>query len=479
MLGQRDFNLIHAFDIRPYVWALALGLTLGAATMLSPIAGIALIVLAAGLVITLQNPLLLTYALIFATVIFSGMPRGSLIPMFIPNEPVLAGVVALGALIVILRQTTQRTTPGGVVASTIIFALGTIILPIIIYMLRGFSFGIADIFGLVAPLQFVAIMWLFANLPKNDNERMRIIQVMFLAATFVAFTAMLEAGNVGFMRTILDRFYPNIHTETAAEHGRVVSILGAWNSLGNFLMIVLIMIVMMFDKTKVRLYQINMAICALLSLFALVASGSFASIGGFVIALIITRIFDRTGLDKLGYIVGGLILVGVIMYPIVAPRLAYQFEGSNSTDDSILPSTFAYRLKVWETVFFPALERNNNFLYGITPNLVGGGAGIFRWGWTENQYLYLLVRSGLVSLVAHFIWVVAFSAWLYGKLRREKGMGQGLAIGLFALFITLTIMGMTNEVFTNSGSMDYFWMLLGLTLKSGSQEPQETALVKT
>ncbi|MCA9911345.1 MAG: hypothetical protein KC519_21980, partial [Anaerolineae bacterium] len=370
-----------------------------------------------------------------------------------------------GFLVIILSNSSGQT-PLGLVAALALYIVGTSILPTVLFMLRGFKMGIGDMFGLIAPVQYLVVLWLFSNLPKNDDERMETLQVMYLGITMVSLSTIGQFLGVGFVDALIFRFYPSIQTETAAEYGRVTSILNAWNSLGNFLMIVLLLIILTYPLAKKRWHRYNMIAAGGLGALAFFLSGSFASIGGLLIAFLITRYFDRRGMKQMLYFAAALVVLGVIMAPIISTRLEYQF-GSGGSSNSIVPQTLSHRFKLWETLFFPALERNNNWIWGITPNLAS--SGIFTWGWTENQYLYLLIRSGVISLIAHLAWMAMMMLWLYRKMKRSKvgTLSFALTLGSFALMATLGVMGMTNEVFTNSGSIDYYWMLLGLTVKVG------------
>ncbi|NJO84735.1 MAG: hypothetical protein HC828_19525 [Blastochloris sp.] len=213
------------------------------------------------------------------------------------------------------------------------------------------------------------------------------------------------------------------------------------------------------------IYQLNLYTSLFLSVACLLASGSFASVGGLAIAVFITKIFERRGLKLLGVLLLAGVVAAILLYPIISTRFEYQFGDAGGGT----PQTLEYRFHLWETVFFPALLKNNNFVLGITPYLSGG---VFSWAWTENMYLFLLVRSGLVSLIGHLLWVGMSVVWLYRFIRKGQGLQRTLAVILFSLFITLTIMGMTNEVFTNSGSIDFFWMYMGLVAKGGSSYVQ-------
>ncbi len=450
------------FDLQPYLLALALGATLGLASVVSPLAGLAIIVVGVGLLVILRNPLLLLYMHALAVVWLSGVPRDHLIPILRPNEPLLALAAGMGFIIIILRHSKTRA-PTQIITAIVVLALGTSILPVLLYALRGFRIGISELFSLLGPLQYLVVTWLFANLPRSQAERMQVLQVMIAGVTMVALVGILEALGVGFVHSFIAFMYPSIHQSQAADVGRVISILGAWNSLGNFLMISMLFMWMLLPTLKTPLYRYNTIIALGLSAFCLLASGSFASIIGLVIAFGISRIFERRGLRQMAYMLGGLVVAGIIMFPLIAPRFEYQFGEDGSR--GFVPQTLTYRFYLWETIFLPALERNNNWIWGINPNLTGG---VFTWAWTENQYLYLLVRSGVISLIGHLLWVAITAAWLYRRAKHSTGLARVLSVSLFSLLCALTIMGMSNEVFTNSGSIDYFWMLLGIAVKADS-----------
>ncbi|MCC6616424.1 MAG: hypothetical protein IT320_23320 [Anaerolineae bacterium] len=455
----------HQVDYQPYIWALLFGLTLGLATVVSPLAGVGLILGAISIFIILRKPIVLCFMHIMAVIWLSGMPRDYLIPVFVPNEPILLVVAAIGFLIIILGNRGGRT-PTMLVAALAIFVVGTSILPLVLFILRGFKVGVGEAFALIAPVQYLVVLWLFANLPKNDDERMEVLQIMYLGSIMVSLSAIGQYLHIGFIESFIVRFYPSLQSETAAEYGRVTSILNAWNSLGNYLMITLILIVLTYPLIKKRWQRYNTMAAAGIGLLTLFLSGSFASIGGLLIAYIITLYFDRRGVKQALYLAGVMIVVGIIMAPLIATRLEFQFGGGGGSN-SLVPQTLAQRFKLWDTIFIPALLRNNNWIWGITPNVFA--SGIFTWGWTENQYLYMMIRSGLISLVAHLIWAGMLMIWLYRRIKKETPgtLSFALVLGSLSLLTTLTVMGMTNEVFTNSGSIDHFWMLLGLTVKAG------------
>jgi hypothetical protein len=469
-------------DITQYFWALVFGLAIGAASFLSPFIGVAIIFLIVVLIAALNKPVTLLFLYTFTIVLFSGIPRGELIPLIVPNEPFLALTFGAGLLIILLtnagRHDTEKISPY-VILAIVVYFVGTALLPTLVYLMRGWRLSIPQMLNLLAPIQYLILFWVSANLPRNEEERLQLLHVMIFCASIVSITGLLQAVGFGPMMAILERFYPSEHLATAVESGRVTSILNAWNSLGNFLMIALVLILNVAGLNRAgTLGKINIVTALLLCVACLIASGSFASFGGVILALAITKFFDRRGLKLLGWMAILGVLAVIVLWPIISIRFDYQFGGAGNSGT---PQTLEYRFHLWETIFFPALGKNNNWAWGISPLL---NTGIFTWAWTENHYLFLLVRSGIISLVAHLLWVGMMMRWMWNiRKRSESDVQRMIANVAFALMATLTLMGMTNEVFTNSGSIDYFWMLMGIAAKGGDMmtsrrravEPDEPA----
>lgn len=451
-------------ELRPYLWALAAGIIIGAASFISPFLGLGVVALVVVFYASLSRPVVLLCLYTLAVVLLSGMPRNLLIPLLVPNEPLLALTIGLGTIIILMtnagRQSREKIAPIIIVAIVLYF-VGTSLLPMLVYLMRGWRFSIAEMFNLLAPIQYLLLFWLYAQLPRNAEERLTVLHFMVFCSSIVSITGLLQAANFGPMLSILQQFYPSIHLSQAAESGRITAILNSWNSLGNFLFINLVLILSIAGLRRGFLWNLNLGVALLLNVACLLGSGSFASIGGLVLAVAITKYFDRRGLKLLMWLIGICILAAIILYPIISMRLEYQFGGPGNSGT---PQTLAYRFYLWENIFLPALAKDNGYVWGISPLL---NSGIFTWAWTENQYLFLLIRSGLVSLIAHTAWVMMTLIWLRRLMKGGQEIQRVLAVVVFALLITLTIMGMTNEVFTNSGSMDYLWILMGLTAKGG------------
>lgn len=448
--------------VEPYLWAILIGAVLAGATLVSPLIGVGVVVGVLFAALALTQPVVLCYVLVASVVFLSGMPRGELVPLFIPNEPLL--VLSAGvAFFVALARGKARGVPRHVMLALALMAFGTAIIPAVAYYLRDFPLTTADLFNLVAPIQYIVLVWLFASLPRDGNDRYQIVQFMLACGSLVALIGLMQAVGFSPVVALITTFYPNEHLASAAELGRVTSILGAWNSLGNFLMINLILVLAMQGyKQRTRLGSLNLMTNLALCGACLLASGSYASLIGLVLSLFIVKGFDRRGWKIIIVLLLGMGIAGFFLQNLILERLAYQYRSGG-----IIPETLAYRFKVWQDIYFPLIEQNP--IWGITPTF----AGRFTWAWAESQYLYLLVRSGLVSLIGHLGYVITLMVWAFKTFKdrlTHDELTHQLAIALFAILAVLTIMGLTNEVFTSSGAVDYLWMIVGL-IAAGLAQP--------
>ncbi len=59
-------------------------------------------------------------------------------------------------------------------------------------------------------------------------------------------------------------------------------------------------------------------------------------------------------------------------------------------------------------------------------------------------------------------WIGITLVWLYRRLRRSQGFDRALASAALTIVLMLVVAGITNEVFSFAGTIDYLWILLAL-----------------
>ncbi|MFN8419518.1 MAG: hypothetical protein U0528_09800 [Anaerolineae bacterium] len=447
-------------QLRNIALVVLVGLIIGAASSVHFILGFALIIGVVAAYVSLVYPMILGYVLIFCIITTSGMLRGDIIPMLKINEAMLAVTAGVVFLVVMIRRPAYRIYDPWLVIATLILMLGTAVVPLVAYYARGWKFEVSEIVSLLAPVQFVILFWVFAYLPESDRDRRNLVQFMIVCASILSFVGLLQAAKIGAVQNFLVRWYPGDQTNDAAALGRVTTLFGAWNATGTFLMIIILLLVSLQPLNHPRWARINMYIALALGGATLLASGSFAGMGGLAAGIVIVKYFDRRGMKFLLQLFVALMIASIILSPIIIQRLNYQFAPSSSSD-GLVPQTFSYRLKVWSEVYIPILMKSNPW-FGVVPNMNN-----VSWAWAESQYVYLLMRSGVVSLIAHLVWVWMMCVWLWRKMKTTIGQTQILALVSFAVMILLSVMSFTNEVFTLGGVIDYLWIFIGLIANAG------------
>lgn len=467
-LGSRlEVSLFRWRQLNHYGVAAGVGIILGLLCLVSPLLALAAVFAVAFFLVALVRPIILCYMMIPAIILTSGMERGRIVPMFKPNEAGL--VLALGIMAIILLVNKHRRKVNLMYGKTAFLLLipWLVAAPIIVYLLRGTPLSIRDIFWLVAPLQYFLLFWLFAVVPETKTERQQLLLLMLISATIVALVGLAQAAHIGFVIKLLVNWYPSEHLQALVGDGeggvgRITSLMGAWNSLGILLMATLLIGWSVFPTIKSNIQRIVVLAAMAISGVCLLASGSFAGIGGAVLGVVIIEMLSQRGLRIVPLVVAGLIggaviylLFQSILEPLIASRLNYQFGGGDST-----PQTLSYRFVVWKEVFLPPILEH--FPWPVYPTVPDS----YTWPVEESQYIMLMFRIGIFGLIGHLSWVVFTLVWLVSRLRQGDDFFRGMVISAIALIIVMSVSGLTNSVFTFSGATDYMWIMLGLIVNS-------------
>jgi hypothetical protein len=277
------------------ILAIFSGLGLGLVLLISPWLGLAIAGLGICLLIILTRPVVLCYLMIFAIAFFSGMNRGRIIPYFIPNEPLLILASGLAIPTVLITRRAFSSKVSLLTVGWILLVFGTSIFPFLIYIIRRVSLTTSEVFALLSPLQYLLIYWIFRYIPANEAQVRGILRWMLVCAFVIGVIGLLQTLRASFVLNLLSTWYSSSHEKVALEAGRVSSVLGAWNSLGTFLMLNLLIL-----RTVIGLKPELMSKKAFLAVTGccagcLIASGSYAGTIGLVLGLLIFEFFDNKG----------------------------------------------------------------------------------------------------------------------------------------------------------------------------------------
>jgi hypothetical protein len=458
-------NRLQRGSVPAYILAGLIGLGLGLVCIISPLLGLVAVLGIAFVLVALSKPIVLAYLMIAVTTLAGGMQRDRIIPILSPNEVSLLLTVALILPAFLLTKQRPNKDTKSIVLAFVILVGGTVFIPVAGFLLRGISLDINNAFKLVAPIQYFLLFWLFVFVVNTDIERRRLVQWMLVCGSIVAVVGLLQAARVGFVINILNNWFSSTHLNDSLESGagRITSLLGAWNALGMFMMVCVILAWSVLPVTKgkfnIAIVITTMVLCGL----TLIASGSFAGnlsmVAGIALVLILTKRTRKMVLFLI-FAVLGLALIFLIaqsiLRPLVEQRIAFQFE--DGVD--LVPQTLAYRFDIWRDVFIPPIR--DHFPQAVYPKV----PATYTWLFEESQYIMLLFRTGLAGFVAHLVWVGIIVFWLFRRLRQSDGYMKSLIASAMTVVLVLSIAGFTNAVFNYSGSIDYMWILFALVASS-------------
>lgn len=448
---------------------LLVGLGLGILCLVSPM--IALIASLACLFFfaAFSKPVLLCYLVVAATMLTSGIERGRFFPLLSVNEVSLLAAFFIGLIMVLTDQRRKFVITPYYWIAFITLVGGTVIAPIGTFLLLGTKLTISNAFKMVAPVQYFVLFWLFASIPQNEAQRKRIVWLMLALGALVALVGLAQGAGIGIVDRLLGFLFSSSQEAMAARAGRITSLLGSWNTLGIYMMTIIFMCWgMLFETDRPRGRLLIMGVMGL-SVLCLIASGSFAGVIGSVIGLIFMQVISQRRIKTIPVLISifiALVLVVLICYPLLQPliekRLAYQYRNGG-----ILPQTLTYRFQIWQQIFIPAIKLH--FPWPVYPSVPVN----YAWHFEESQYILLLFRTGLIGFLGYMTWIGMTIWWLYRKYRFGSGLSKALASAAVTLVVVLVVAGVTNEVFSFAGTIDYLWIMLALV----SVKPEKALLM--
>lgn len=440
----------------------ALGLVVGGATAANPLVGAGAAIVVAALVFLRRasfRPTVWLYLLIVTACFTAAMPRGALVPILTPVDLTL--LLAVAHMLAYVAFTGERVRiPKTLLIAAAVLAVGTAVGPYYVYLVRGVEVGVDGLVNLLSPLKYLLVFWLFASVPASSEERARVVRVMIACAAAVALIGLLQAVGVPPVVSWLRAWYPSGHAEVAAEVGRVTSVLGAWNSLGNFLVVALLLVVVSLAEERRRTARRLLIGSALALVACLLATNLYSGILGAALGIVFIKIIDPRGAWIVWLTAAAAAVAGLFLAPDLAERWAEQF-----TRESWIPQTLRYRAMIWSQHFWPGITSQP--WWGVAPTY-----DHLPFPFPESQYVHLLYRTGLWSLIAHVTWLVLTLVWLArragGRLRLPNGLDRGVAVAAATALGVYTLIGLINPVFTYTTSMIFLWAMIGLTANAYS-----------
>lgn len=444
--------------------ALLVGVLLTAATVVlavtvSPLAGVAGVVVAAGVGLAAVRPDLAGLVVVWLAPLTPGLARGLVIPGLKVSE-----LVIVGASTVVLVASGRRAYArfGAVDWLFLAYAGATLLLGLADVVNHGLPLNGDTLGALLGPLQFFLLFRLVRVTLVDLASRARALRGLLVGSLVAAALAVAQSAGVGAVTRPLAQL-------TGADYAsRALGPYSHWHDLAGygFLMVVVAAALLLTHPQQV--VPRWLAIAALLaSAASIVTSLTMVAMLGTAIALVLLARRTGRGLQLLGIAVTAVVLGAVTAGDAFVGRLRTQFDSpavgsSSGTSGGLLPQTISYRLDVWLHQTLPNLEPYLAVGYG--PQLPDAVV----WRYTESMYLTLILRGGLVLLV---IFLALFAAvWILARAqaRADDPAVRALGLAMVGIVPAALVMNLINPYFTNDGFPHLFSILAGLLAVTGA-----------
>lgn len=247
---------------------------------------------------------------------------------------------------------------------------------------------------------------------------------------------------------------------------RATSTIGHWTALGGYLCVATALFCMeiLLARGERRVGRRGIAMIGIVVVFiGQVSTLTFGTIA--VCAAIIAFTILRLKVSPVYIIVaaGGGLIAWQVFGASIEERLEAQAVVSRYTDESLrwLPSTVAYRVRIWQTETLPAIEERPLTGWGQQTYNFPDNWSVFpttlMWNSPESQWLGLVVRGGLVDLVAFLCVIVSIFVLLRRANRSVGSSTTPLSVLITGLLVTCFI----NSPFSTNGVPQFLWPMLG------------------
>ena len=241
--------------------------------------------------------------------------------------------------------------------------------------------------------------------------------------------------------------------------GRVVSVFGNPNVLGEFLILIFPITLALMATAKRSHERFFLFTVSLINCWCLVFTWSR---GAWLGCIISTALFLCVSSRYF-------FTAGVLSLPWVAAIFSLKGDSAVLTRlTNFSDSSTSYRVSIWRGVF--------SMLQDIGPYGIGIGEGAFRKMYpvyslagieaaphAHNLYLQIAVEMGMFALAAFFTFIFLYAQFSLSFCKSAMSRSNKLiCLGIFSGVLALLIQGLTDYVWYNYRIFLLFWMIIGL-----------------
>lgn len=271
--------------------------------------------------------------------------------------------------------------------------------------------------------------------------------------------------------------------DAGREDLRATSTIGHWTALGGYLCVAtaLFCLEILMSRGEKGVGRRGVAIVGIVIVFVgQVSTLTFGTIAVCAAVVLLTILRLRVNPFYLVVAAGGGLIAWQVFGSSIEQRLEDQAVVSRYTDESLrwLPSTVAYRVRIWQTETIPAIEQRPLTGWGQQTYTFPDNWSVFPsmlvWNSPESQWLGLIVRGGIIDLGAFLGLLIAMFVVLRRARREIATSMTPLTVVLVGLLVTCLI----NSPFSTNGVPQIWWPILGALIALASPQVVERSGVR-
>jgi hypothetical protein len=463
---HRDNSIASRIDyVQPtLIVGIVLIVMLAGLTGFNPSLGITSALVLFLLVLVVPRPVLIVYGLALILPLIGGLARGAVVPILRLGQ---AMVVFAFILVLLARPSPQgKSRLTAIDLAFVLFFLSEAVVPVLALYYRGEHldlndthniYGVSPLQTLLGPLLYYILYRLVVATIASESQIKVVLELSFIASIIVSAIGILEQVAPP-IRTLVEAYYPPIGGTNSL--GRISSTLDFYSGLGAYLVFTIIVALTCYAAGKrLGIHPLLLVATILLGSIALVLTGTFAAWIGFAIGVVAVLVLIGRVPKQALFILLGIALAVIIFQPFFSARLDQQL--GTGAAQGLAPQSFAFRIKLWQDLFLPAIGQH--LLLGAGP----APAVLNYWSTEESQYLFLLLRGGLFYLFSYLLLIGVAMAACWREIKsKSRDASHWVAIALLVNLIVLNVMNVSGQYFTYVGGTQTIWMLLAIVVAS-------------
>lgn len=396
----------------------------------------------------------------FSISLTTGLGRGTVVPLLRPNEAIL--LVLLAGLVLHYLPRRERRPLTALDLAVGAFTTGAVVIAFCVLVVSR-SPHLTDIDTLrsvLSPIQFLIVYLVFARTDLSSAGQRAVLNLTMLASILVGLLAVAELLDLPGVRLFVLSYYPPpVIYQTSWDPGyRPMSTLGHYSAVGAFATLNFALALTLATVRHPGFSKVWLTVVMTVNLAALVASLTWAPL--IVLPFVAGVIFwsGRRVPRQFAVTVVALAIAFVAFWPAVSARGTAQGV-LTSGGGLVIPASFAYRLRVWEAFFVPALA---DHIWLGTGTVIPSEVPTTLTNFVDNEYLREGFRAGIVGLALLVMMFITIAVVGLRSRASPDPMERSLGALALALIVFFALLGFTAEYMFFGGVSQEFAMLMGL-----------------